>query len=288
MNIGFAAVVVILFLTPGILAREAYFSGQFSRRYFASRSMQEFAVVIFASLLMHLFFTTLIPAYENLVTHELLDCVANGNYAGVEDHCRERKSALIHYWIFTNTWALWIGYTLQKTIRYFKLDRLMPVFRFPNTWHYLLTGEIKEFSPRGYTLREAKKDAVLVDLLVDLSGVSYLYTGLLDHYRLNSEAGLDSLILRDVFRIKRDDYDRHGHSMAHIMAVDGERMLFDRAQILNYNVSYITINTSKKYPLLQRLWRYIRVSLITGILLLIASKQSSIAVALIVSLLTVF
>lgn len=272
MTTGFAALAVILFLSPGIIVREAYFSGDFSRRYFTARPLQEMAVVLVSSVLLHIIFIHLVPTYQNIGVGSVFSNAARGKYAEISDHCVTHIDIITHYFVFIIIWSSWIGFTWQKVVRYFKLDRITTSLRFPNNWHYVFNGEMLD-KPGNYNLRDTIKDAIMVDILVIVAGVSYIYSGLLVRYSLGKDAGLEQIVLTDVYRMKRKDYDRSGDKMENVIPVDGKYMVFNSSDILNYNISYLTLNRKKKNLFLSRLLRYSQLPVISFFLFYFAWKQ---------------
>lgn len=270
MNIGFAAILIVLTLTQGIFFREAYFSGPFSKRFIASRSLQEMASVVLYSIILHVGFLFLIPRYKDLEFGLLMDLASDQHYVDIVYWCREHLDLLLDYFVFTSLWALWLGLFCQKLVRYFKLDRRHLVLRFANQWHYLLNGEVLDFPGkhrRKYHLGSEVNDFILADLLIEFAGISHLYSGRLINHTLGKDGSLESITLTHPFRIKRKDYD--SDQPVKLIPIPGEYMIFRPETIINYNFTYLSLGPKKRSRLFwKRLVRYFQHPTIALVLLL--------------------
>ena len=76
-----------------------------------------------------------------------------------------------------------------------KLDRTFKFFRFQNSWHYILKGELFDF-PRAEIVLERDTvediELVFVDAVLEINGDAYLYDGILVDYELTRKIHLES------------------------------------------------------------------------------------------------
>jgi hypothetical protein len=96
------------------------------------------------------------------------------------------------YFLLASLLGLVLGSITQRVVRYLKLDRTFPAFRFASDWHYLFEGEIRSNLPRP--------DFVVVAATVEHAGTSYLYVGVLRHYTVDRQGELARLHMNSVVR----------------------------------------------------------------------------------------
>jgi hypothetical protein len=274
MNFGLAAVLTVLSLTPGIFFREAYFSGIFSKRFIATRALQEFASILLYSLILHALFITLVSRYNVLPLGQFSTCLAEGDYQGVSFTLASNIRTVVNYVLFVNLWSLWLGLTSQKVIRFLKIDRRFPVFRFANNWHYLLSAEVIDFPSKfksRWHLGSDVNDYIHVDILSDISGTSFLYSGKLFHYCLGKDGGLESITMIHPFRIKRENFDEGRTSEQFMMPITVDYLVFLHEHIINYNFTYLSLKKPRNriMLLIKRLYRYFVHPAIAFVLLLL-------------------
>lgn len=99
-----------------------------------------------------------------------------------------------------------IGAGLHRIVRDLVLDRHWKILRYPNHWHYALSGEAIQFNGSS-----TEVPVVAMQALVELEGRSYIYCGLVHRWHHNPADGLldwvqlefpSRVVLKDGCRIK--------------------------------------------------------------------------------------
>jgi hypothetical protein len=134
--------------------------------------------------------------------------------------------SVLAYFTLLNILSAIGGQGLHRFVRKQKWDRKYEILRFPNDWHYLLTGELQPRVP----------SAVLVDVTLEFDEVTYIYTGALAKWRIGDGGKLERLHLRGVARrtIDSDEFEEIG----------GDDFIAWCDEIKTLNIHYIHIQTT--------------------------------------------
>jgi hypothetical protein len=239
MNIAFATAIIFILLIPGILFRRFYFSGEFSKQFFKSTAFELFASTSIPSILLHVIwiagvsrFTSVSVDISTIFTllsgqsekNEIFKC-----FKEIEEDYPKIVAYNLSIWLS----AIVLGLILKFLVRKLKLDRNYSLFRYNNEWHYFLTGEILDFPkvPGKY------KDIKLryLNILVSTEEGEIIYTGLLAHYFLSKDGGLESIYLS---KAKRRYLKDEGESRKSYYEMPGEFLFIPFENILNINITY--------------------------------------------------
>ena len=143
--------------------------------------------------------------------------------------------------------AAFAGYLFRKVVRFYNWDRRKKIFRFQNSWHYILNGEFYDFPRANISL---KKDTVqdiefvFVDALIETNDGSYIYDGILVDYELSGDGGLETITLAESERRKLldDKKTEEEYSKSHYYSIDGHILLLKYSEIKNLNFTYYTLD----------------------------------------------
>jgi hypothetical protein len=163
---------------------------------------------------------------------------------------------------------------MQVVVRYSKLDRKTKILRFPNSWHYILSGEIVDLDSYGVAQLQLEtvggKPLVprleggdqpvtkyrrpsefvgykIFDVLVDVSSTAWLYTGQLVDWGIKADGQVSFVVLRDAVRMKVSEFDRYVKE--HAEYVDKERIRDEKiARIPKGQPILLPENTVPKEP----------------------------------------
>ena len=168
-------------------------------------------------------------------------------------HIEEILNLIILYNLVILGFSSLIGYTLKRLVRIWKLDRKYKFFRFKNTWHYVLSGEINDFRRANFAITQNHhvQDIELkyVDLLIETQEGSILYDGLLVDYELSAKGEMETMFLSEV----RRRYIRHDRQsltrLKRLLSINknpyyivpGNIMSFSFDKVINMNISYYGI-----------------------------------------------
>lgn len=142
---------------------------------------------------------------------------------------------------------LFASYAAPKIVRHlvskYRLDRdsapFSAVFRFHHApWYYLLTGADFE--------AEAAPDFIVLSAIVEVAGEAILYTGLLDEFFVNSDGGLDRLVLQSVMRrpIAADKVPtkpEEWHDSSRFYPIEGDYFVLRYSEAITLNVRYVKL-----------------------------------------------
>jgi hypothetical protein len=139
------------------------------------------------------------------------------------------------------------GNIFKTMVRVRKWDRKYKLFRFKNSWHYILKGEFFDFPKADMKLLNDKVEDIefiFVDALVEVNDDTILYDGILVDYELSSNGGLDCISIKDVKRRSLSDdckIDVNGgkeDNIEHYYPIDGHILVLKYENIMNLNFSY--------------------------------------------------
>jgi hypothetical protein len=230
MNIAISSVIMVMIILPGLLFFRGYYSNEFSSKYFKASISKLIPSILIPAFLFHtlLFLLTKFP---------FVKCTPNIEYVGilltskdtselkiVFNNISQFGTSVFYYFSLIYLLASVTGYFSWFTIRKTKLDRKIPVLRYPNRWYYILTGEIFDFPQKDKNNDKFKnsKDIKIryVDVLVQIGDNSIIYSGILHNFILSKEnTGVECIKLRNV---KRKELSINGRKNIEIDKIAGE------------------------------------------------------------------
>lgn len=244
MSLALPTLTLLFLLTPGIIFRRFYFTGEFSEEYFKSTFSELLFSTIFPSVIINLFcyccvmywypldvstFAVLISGTDN--SNEVSEALSN-----VYTH----KAKIVSFLIFTTCLGGASGFFIKYRIRKQKIDRRHRMFRFANRWHYLLSGEILDYP--DFPGRSEDVHLRYVDILVDTEEGSVLYSGVVKDYLLNKEGGLDSIYLSEAKRryLKDDNLQSKPNTYYFL---PGNLFVIPFEHIKNIHITYYSVRS---------------------------------------------
>jgi hypothetical protein len=135
----------------------------------------------------------------------------------------------------------------------FGWDKIFEFLRYPNSYYYLLSGEIKDidFINRKKGLKNfvlmtnrpsSKIELKVIDVLVKVNNSLMLYRGLLKHYTLAADNKLDKLYLTATYRSK---YQENCDSDHNFRKIPGAYFAIDGNDIVNINIEFYELYPKK-------------------------------------------
>ena len=247
MNIALTGVVLFLFLLPGLIFRRFYYSEEFSKESFSESYFEVFYTTFLPSLVLY---TTWVILAETVTQYSIDFSLLGKLLVAKEDAVDAFVNAEKHFFevlgfhITLYGFAGLAGYLTKKTVRYYKLDRKLKLFRYRNYWHYLITGEIFDFrrtAANFSTNRVEDIELVFVDVLVHTEEGSVIYDGLLVDYELSHDGELESIHLTQVVRryLREDPGKRRKES--NYCKIPGHLFVVPFSKVTNVNFTYYAL-----------------------------------------------
>lgn len=262
MNIAFQALLLFLLILPGLILRSTY-NGRISKELVLPENYPPFSREAVRIFLFSVTLNSLWVALVNVVCSpwgisvdlSSVMYMLFGDYGDVSQEKNAIQSVVhepllpLFYFLSLYLFSMIVGLWSHRIIRAKGLDKKFNFFRFNNEWHYLLTGEIREFidvfdEPR-------KVDAVLVSAVVEIGGKGVLYAGIVADYKLDGKGGLKHLILTHAFRrdIGDDRKSKTGDRPSfeddeRYYKIEGDFFVLDCANARNLNIEYVFVEAA--------------------------------------------
>lgn len=238
MNLGLLAFTILVFCTPGFFFRRAYYSGVFSKQYFKQNFVESITSTLLPSLLIHMcgYFVMVqwnfefdIPTIATLISgsDDVMLIIA------ALDNLYYHFFKIFIYFFLLNTLSFMLGYLWKFIVRKYRLDSRLKLLRFKNEWHYIFSGEILNFP--NVAGDSSDINFAYIDVVTEIDGASYIYSGILLEYILSKEHILETICLSNVRRRKISDEFTPSSDYYY---VPGNFIVFKYNQIQNINITY--------------------------------------------------
>jgi hypothetical protein len=257
MSITLIAVFAVLFSFPGYIFIRSYYSASFSIKFTKIDLYHELIYSLFPSLIIHSIAIWLTKKFGYpLNIHEVFI-----------NYCQSLINVLANIslrgFVFYNIWV-WVlsffaGNICRIIIKNLGCDIIFESLRYPNSYYYLLSGEIRDIEyinrRKGFermnvmlpSVRPSRKIGLkVIDVLVKVNGSLILYRGILNHYTLAADNKLDKifLIVASKSNFLNDSTEDHIFKK-----IPGAHFVIDGNDIININMSYFNYNITKEEPL---------------------------------------
>ncbi len=202
MNIALSGILLFFILLPGLAYRWFYFSEEFSKQYFRESFTDTLLSSFVPSLLFHSAWFYLIQLFNYEVDLVLIGrFISNDDPFFVYENLQANFLAILIYQVSIILSACVLGFYSKNLLRITKLDRRVKFFRFKNSWHYFLKGELFDFPRATLNLENDKVEDIelaYVDVLVRINEMqSLIYEGILVDYELSNKGdGLETILLK--------------------------------------------------------------------------------------------
>ncbi|RFM28006.1 hypothetical protein [Deminuibacter soli] len=247
MNIALATLVLLIVLYPGFLFRRFYYTAEFSKEYFK----QTLTDLVFASILpgfiIHIIGFELFVRGRYTFDVQTLGTLLSGTtdagrVTGAFNGIGQHAVLIIEYFAGVSILAIAGGLLTKQFVRRLKLDRKFSLFRFQNEWHYVFSGEMLDFPDIPGTAENV--DFKYVDVLMRSDEGTVIYMGVLSHYTLNKEGGIDRIYLSDVSRryLREDEAPATGKPDNRYYDLPGEFFIIPYNLVLNMHITYYSLD----------------------------------------------
>jgi len=241
-----STIILFLLLTPGISYTVMFITSPYSIKLSKRRFFEVIVWSTIPAILLH-FFGILVA--ENIFNQDIrLDVVGTllstrlkyEEIQTIYSIVENSLSFILLYHVVLVGFGLLFGYLIRFGIRYFKLDRKYRFFRFSNKWYYIFSGECLDFPDVPDSYEEIGNKAV--NVLCDVGGKQYIYSGWYSDYYLDSNGNLESVQLKDPVRRNIDEDKKEKDRYYYIPS---KYFLIPAKSIININVLYIKFEESE-------------------------------------------
>lgn len=254
MNIAFPAALVAAIILPGLIARYTYARGSWG--WSSATSMRsivdEFTLGLIFSIGLHalwLSIATHIKAVDVGATIALLNGAFGKDLADSQKIIRPLSDNYLFvasYFLTLYAFSGLAGNWLHSAVRNLRLDHRTKLFRFSNHWYYILKGEFDSLDQA----EPIPVSGVYLSTVVDHSGKSYLYGGIVWDFTFDKAGALDTIILIGAERRLLENDRKNGKDLS--STIDDERFYEIRGDyfVVKYseartlNVDYFTIEAA--------------------------------------------
>lgn len=262
MNIAFPALLLFLLVLPGITLRYTYLKGFWgwnSPVSFQSIS-DEVAFSLAWAAILHLIWCYLVNVlgFGKPDLRSILVLLVGGGAARSEDlqlaitATVESPLRVAGYFLSILLFSGLVGLLAHIAVRAWRLDRKTRALRFKNEWHYLLSGEVLEFSEFQPFEREGIVDGVYLSAIVKHGKSDVLYRGIVADWLLDAKGDLDRILLRRAHRRKLED-DRAPGQARNIedpayqdddryYDIEGEFLVIRYQEMTTINLEYVFVD----------------------------------------------
>lgn len=234
MNLALSALTLLVLLTPGYFATQSYL-GQIGRTGTSDAAASDGIPVawlkaLIVAPLIHAFavWTVSFLPVPQPDLNSALALLAGADFKANESlylAVSQNGYWILLYFSMLNVASAIGGRLLHGFVRAKQLDVRYPLLRFPNDWHYTLSGELQVIPP----------SAVLVDVTIEFGDETYIYSGVLTKWTVGDNGKLDRLHLGAVVRRKLDETE--------LREISAEDFVVWCEDIKTLNIHYVQIST---------------------------------------------
>ncbi|ALU74991.1 hypothetical protein [Tenacibaculum finnmarkense] len=205
MNIAVSTLLILILILPGIVLRKFYYSEEFSSQYTSKNLFELILSSFIPSLFIHGISIIIVGFFNYKIEFQILgQLLSSRNYPKeAYENIDLNILNIFVYLIISILISSILGYISKKIIRKNLLDSKFKIFRFQNSWHYIITGEFFNFKRASYDLPKDKIksiDFTHVDVLVETQEGTIIYDGFLVDYELSNKNDLKYITLKNVQR----------------------------------------------------------------------------------------
>ncbi len=264
MDIAFPALLIFLFVMPGIVCRYCYRKGTWTSPVYLTSISEEIAYGVVLAAVLHLAAGWLLSVFGVAIDLDAVLYFLSG-YEGADGARAERAMAAVThapgliflYFLGINGAGIAVGFGLHGLIRSNRLDLRFRTLRFRNEWYYLFRQEdpiIEIIEARGWKRggREMRdwlafyrsiQGYTYVSAVVQQGDAAFIYWGYLHKFFFDKAGGLDRIVLTRAKR-RRFDQDKLDPSVraaeddARFYPISGDYIVIRYANVRTLNVEY--------------------------------------------------
>lgn len=262
MNIALPALLIFLLVLPGIALRYTYLKGWW--RWNSPVSIQsisdEVAYSIICAGILHVAWYSIVSilGFGKPDLRSVLVLLIGGGAGSSEDlpsaiaATVESPFRVVGYFLSILIFSGLLGLVAHILVRKWRLDRKTKALRFKNEWHYLLSGEVLEFSEFQPLERQGIVDGVYLSAIVKHGRSDVLYRGIVADWLLDSKGDLDRILLRGAHRRNLENdrapgQDRNNDDPAYqddprYYDIEGNFLVVRYQELTTINIEYVFVD----------------------------------------------
>lgn len=260
IDIGFSSLlIVILFITPGLIFRRFYFQGEFTKQFrfqnltlslvfslFIGVIIQVVSFTLYKSQI-EVFVLDIFKPYDSFFSHlsEIYDSIKSFDalYVTEKSYYFFQIIIFVCYSYFA---AILSSIFSWSFVRLLKLDRLFKIFRFSNHWNYYFKGEIKDFSEFAH-LDKGKVLYTEADVVIQSnSGERKMFSGILSQYTIEPKTNkLENIYLTNVKKWKEFKDENGNKTKLKPVSFKSDCLILNYDDVFNINLNYVYRETKK-------------------------------------------
>lgn len=251
-NVALTTLVILLFATPGYIARSAYFSDRFSSAVLPRNLMDDIARAVFYSLPFHAIGMGVVHHLGNFGTGNDIDFpilfrLLSGDYGkdseflpAIIQNVYFNLHKIGGYFVGTSFFAFFTGRFLRHQVWQREWDVKYPaVFGYQNKWVYTLFGRGKNVDGGGNVLFS------YIDAIVELGEKTRIYRGVIYEFTTDESGTLRDIVLIEALRGKFHEDSEAGKTTFYWEQIPGDFFVLKYSEIRNMNITYVTTSSSQ-------------------------------------------
>lgn len=261
MSIAFPALVITLLILPGVLFYYTYRKGIWQSPVILGPFQSEFSKGVLFAIPINIFGICL----AGLLSQKPIDfeaaLVILTGWQGVDEGGTARymtsvsssPRTILSYVLTINVFGALLGTGVHCWVRRNVLDLKYNLFRFPNEWYYLFSGEALYFDDGAHQLgyRLIKQvtrniDFVFVTVSIEQGGGVYLYRGVLSSYYFDKSGELDKIVLERpqwklIFADSKSSSGEDNAGNNRFRLIMGDFLIVDYSHVRNLSIQYLNL-----------------------------------------------
>lgn len=244
VSLGFL-VVLILILFPGLIYRRLYFYGEFSKEFGGGHNLAGLLAIstIPGMVMLVLSFVSYSYIFQEIDIAEIIDKfkdINNPEYRLSSNHdtkfnelIEEKVTTFVGFQYLISSI---LGALSGRLIRITKLDTKFKLLRFKNYWFYIFNGQHDGFKKLKHLKPKNRKHLFTkADVLIDSSGKTLLYSGIVVDYELSEK---ENSSLSKIYLQNAERYSTKGDERVRV-EIPGTLLVVDCSSLKNINLTYI-------------------------------------------------
>lgn len=244
VSLGFL-VVLILILFPGLIYRRLYFYGEFSKEFHAGHNLVGLLAIstVPGMIMLVISFISYCFIFQEINIAEIIDRykdinnpqfrLSNSQDISFNELIEKKVTTFV---VFQYVISSMLGVISGRLIRITRLDTKFKLLRFKNYWFYIFNGQYDGFKKLKHLKPKNRKHLFTkADILIDSSGRTLLYSGIIVDYELSEK---DNCSLSKVYLQNAERYTIRNNESVRV-EIPGTLLVVDCTSLKNINLTYI-------------------------------------------------
>jgi hypothetical protein len=199
LNIALPALIIVLGILPGIAFYYAYFAGRFEKRRVGASTLEELCLYVVLAIPINAFFFWIlrqaaIDLDVDAVVHLLAGSIPDDELDRISQQLQSYVGLTVVAYLVVLASSVLGGVGLRAIVWRYRIDTVLPVFRWRHPWYYFFQGRQKHLPSSVVSY---------VDILAEhAEDKTRLYRGAVVDYDMAADGKLESICLRGAKRGK--------------------------------------------------------------------------------------